>query len=370
MERYSVAFDISAQWGYQNNCSNKIECHKATYNTVRKHIPSLPSSLVQAARDCACEALRSIKCKRLPKRSQHSALRYNKNVASVYLNSGYATLATVQGRVRVDFSIPSYFDRYDGWTVKSSNLVYDRGSKSFYLCVCVESDKIPEPTSGYVLGIDRGINNIAVTSANQFFNSKAVNNVRGRYAYLRKQLQSKGTRSAKRKLIGLSGRERRFKADVNHQIAKEIVNSPYGVFALEDLSGIRERTMCKKHGRKWKRKKNEKLGYWSFHQLEQFISYKAEEIGKRILIVDRAYTSQRCSRCGHTSKKNRNGSKFRCCSCDLQLHADLNASRNIAQLGISELSRLPVNQPNVAADDFQKNLLERDQLRTLPYLVE
>jgi IS605 OrfB family transposase len=170
--------------------------------------------------------------------------------------------------------------------------------------VVVESDKEIKSVSGDVLGIDRGINNIAVTSANQFFNSKAVNNVRGKYAYLRRQLQSKGTRSAKRKLIELSGRERRFKADVNHCIAKEIVNSPYGAFVLEDLKGIRERTRSKKRGAKWSRNKNRKLGSWSFLQLEQFIEYKAEELGKRVLLVDPSFTSRRCSRCGDTKPEN------------------------------------------------------------------
>jgi IS605 OrfB family transposase len=215
--------------------------------------------------------------------------------------------------------------------------------------VSVETNKIPEPTTETgILGIDRGINNVAVTSANQFFNSKAINNVRCKYAYLRKQLQSKGTRSAKRKLIELSGRERRFKADVNHRIAKEIVNSPYGMFVLEDLSGIRERNQCKKKGGKHGRTMNRKLGSWSFLQLEQFVHYKAEGLGKAVLLVDASYTSQRCSQCGHIAKENRDGAKFHCHSCGFELHADLNASRNIALLGTSELSRLHVNKPNVA----------------------
>jgi len=62
MRAYSVAFSISAQWGFENQTWNKVENHKATYKVVRESVPDLPSSLVQGARDCACEALKAIKC--------------------------------------------------------------------------------------------------------------------------------------------------------------------------------------------------------------------------------------------------------------------------------------------------------------------
>ena len=372
MEAYTQAFNISAQWGYENNSNNKLDNHKNTYRLTRNQVPDLPSSLVQGARDCACEALKSLKKKGEdvpPKRCPHSALRYNERVARICLVSGYATLATVYGRVKVTFSIPKYFNKYGGWIVKASNLAYNRGSKTFYLSVTVETDKVPAPTKETeVLGIDRGINNIAVTSANQFFNSKSINNVRGRYSYLRKQLRSKGTRSAKRKLIELSGRERRFKADVNHCIAKEIANTPYGVFVLEDLSGIRDKQNKRRGGNRSSRG-NRKLGSWAFLQLEQFVEYKAEELGKTLLLVDPSHTSQRCSRCGDVRKANRYGARFHCHACGFQLHADLNASRNIAQLGTSELSRLPVNKPNVAPHDLQARNLGREQLQASPQEV-
>lgn len=47
--------------------------------------------------------------------------------------------------------------------------------------------------------------------------------------------------------------------------------------------------------------------------------------------VDPAYTSQRCSSCGHVHRSNRNGNTFKCRRCGLHLHADVNAARNILQ---------------------------------------
>jgi len=57
----------------------------------------------------------------------------------------------------------------------------------------------------------------------------------------------------------------------------------------------------------------------------------------------------RCSGCGNLGIRKKHD--FRCPLCGLNLDADLNAARNIAQLGIALLGRLIVNQPIVACDD-------------------
>ncbi|MDD3710785.1 MAG: transposase, partial [Methanothrix sp.] len=155
-----------------------------------------------------------------------------------------------------------------------------------------------------------------------------VKAVKGKCQYLRSKLQSKGTRSAKRKLQKLSGRERRFQKDVNHQIANWIVSKPYDIIALEDLTNIRNGN------------KNKKLGKWSFAELRSFVEYKAMAIGKNVITIDPRYTSQTCSRCGYQHKNNRIGRIFKCKSCGFQIDADLNASRNIATFSRSDRSRL------------------------------
>ena len=58
--------------------------------------------------------------------------------------------------------------------------------------------------------------------------------------------------------------------------------------------------------------------------------------------------NQRCSCCGHIHRQNRKGYRFKCLRCGFELNSDLNAARNIAQLGKSLLGRLPhVNEPIV-----------------------
>lgn len=57
----------------------------------------------------------------------------------------------------------------------------------------------------------------------------------------------------------------------------------------------------------------------------------AERFGIVSEEVDPAYTSQRCSSCGHVHPSNRSGDRFVCRRCGLTLHADVNAARNIRQ---------------------------------------
>jgi len=94
-----------------------------------------------------------------------------------------------------------------------------------------------------------------------------------------------------------------------------------------------------------------KLSGWAYNQLERFLRYKAEELGKAVVMVDPTCTSQWCSRCGWIDKKSRKGREFHCVRCGFHLDADLNASRIIARLGMSEASRLPIYQPYAAGDE-------------------
>ena len=68
--------------------------------------------------------------------------------------------------------------------------------------------------------------------------------------------------------------------------------------------------------------------------MRDFIGYKARRVGVPVLVVDPAYTSQTCSECDHTSRRNRpTRNRFVCRQCGVVLHADVNAARNLAHRG-------------------------------------
>jgi len=339
MAMANQSFNICTEIGFKKQTSSKNKLHHLTYKAIRKKYPKLPAALVQTIRDNACEALKGVELETQPMKKQYSSVRYDKRTANLKLNDGLASISSITGRVKGKLIVADYFKKYLSWKASGCTLQFKKGK--FFLHVFVENETPKLIGENKVLGIDRGINNVAVCSDNSFINSKEIHRSKGKYAHLRKQLQAKGTRSAKRKLKRLAGREKRFVRNESHIIANEIVSKPYDIFALEDLTNIR---VQKRLGRNF----NRKLSNWNFSELEQIMSYKAENLGKRIMKIDGRYSSQKCSKCGHTERSNRKLSEFHCKECGLKLHADLNASRNIAQAGISGLSRVSVSHPIVA----------------------
>jgi IS605 OrfB family transposase len=263
------------------------------------------------------------------------------------------SLGTLNGRT----SIP--YQGYDehmrlirqGASIGDAKLWYDKPKKAFYLLVSLEID-VPEPTDKHlseIVGVDVGIRYLAVTSTStgkaSFHSGKRVRHKANHYARLRKRLQKKGTRGAKRRLKRIEQRERRLKAQANHQISKQIIKEhPHALIGLEQLTDIRERTKRRKHKRKKNgkgtervspkaRKANRVYSQWSFAELHALISYKAVLSGSLAIKVDADYTSKTCPVCGHTSDENRphKGLLFVCQNpnCGYTLHADLVGARNI-----------------------------------------
>ncbi|GHO77971.1 transposase [Ktedonobacter sp. SOSP1-85] len=228
-----------------------------------------------------------------------------------------------------------------GAEIGSAKLWYDKPRKQFYVLVSLKqaiADPTPE-THKQVVGMDVGMRYLAVTSTatgeTTFHSGKRLVARSHHYARLRKRLQHKGTRSATRKLMQISGRERRLKQDANHVVSKCIVHThPGSLIGLEDLTHIRERTR-RKHGKKASRKQrkaNTAHSKWSFAELHAMIAYKALLHKSMAIKVDAHYTSKACPRCGHTCDANRpnKGLLFVCQNCQYTLHADLVGARNLA----------------------------------------
>jgi len=193
------------------------------------------------------------------------------------------------------------------------------------------------------LGVDMGIANIAYDCDGNRYAGTRLNGYRRRQLRLRKRLQAKNTKSARRLLARRRRKEARHAANVNHRIAKSIVTEAVRTgrgIAVEDLTGIRERVRLRKPQRVT-------LSSWSFHQLGAFLTYKARRAGVPLVEVDPRYTSQTCHRCGHRDKRNRPDQEtFICRSCGVVAHADHNAARNIAQRGVEGWGA--VNRPHAA----------------------
>jgi putative transposase len=79
----------------------------------------------------------------------------------------------------------------------------------------------------------------------------------------------------------------------------------------------------------------------SLNQFLQFLTYKAAEAGRKLGLVNPAYTTQTCHHCGHREKKELSERKHHCSQCGYSTSRDLNAALNILALGLDGLGEIP-----------------------------
>src|SRR5262249_52300617 len=225
------------------------------------------------------------------------------------------------------------------WQIGGADLVWRQGIHYLHVTQGREAPVANEPDGG-TLGGDLGIVHPATASEGETFSGARVKQARQRSHTRRQRLQKVNTKNAKRRLRKNAGRERRFQKDVNHCISKALVRKALvscKALALEDLSGIRERTTVR-HEHRYERH------CWAFFQLRAYISYKAAWAGVPVHWVDPRNTSLTCSRCGHCEKANRQSqAAFSCQRCGFAANADYNAARNI-----SRKERAAVNRPTAS----------------------
>lgn len=319
---------------WETKTFGRFKIHHLVYEDVRAKF-GLTSQVVIR---CIAKVTDAYKLDKKTKREFKplGSIAFDARILSWKLDKNEVSIWTVDGRQKIDFVCHARAKELLSGDRGESDLCLIKGK--FYLFTSCEVNEPDEKDVDGFLGVDLGVTNIAVDSDGVIHSAKVVNNVRFRHRRLRTKLQSKGTKSSRRRLKKLSGKERRFASWVNHNISKSIVSkakdTARGV-ALEDLTHIRERVTVRKAQRT-------QLHSWSFHQLRSFIEYKAQKEGVKVVAVDPRNTSRTCPCCGHIDKANRpTQSKFSCVVCGYSDLADYVAARNIA-------SRAAVSQPYVS----------------------
>jgi putative transposase len=74
------------------------------------------------------------------------------------------------------------------------------------------------------------------------------------------------------------------------------------------------------------------------------LCYKEEESGGRVIVVNPRGTSQMCSGCGEAVVKSLSVRVHECPHCGLALDRDLNAARNILEIGRGPPESKPVER--------------------------
>ncbi len=330
--QFTAAFNLVCLYGWQAGEKNGVRLHHATYRASKEAAAGLVSDLHIQARVKATEALKSAldrrtKGRRVSRpRSRSCPPHYNLHTYRLDWATGLVNLATTTGRQRMPFRVPAYATRYAGYPVATADLVETRGR--WYLHVVVSVPAPDVEATNVVVGVDMGVTRAAVSSDNRFHGARRWRELEARDFRLRRALQKKGTKSAKRRLKKLSGKTARRRRDHDHVVSRRLVDGvPDGAtIAVENLTNIRSRVKARKANGGQRR-----LHSWSFASLRAMIAYKAQERGIRVEGVDPRHTSQTCHRCSFQSRYNRRSQReFWCRSCGYRTNADRNAALNIA----------------------------------------
>jgi len=349
---FNQAATYCATVAWELNVTNKNKLHHLVYGETRSTY-GLGAQLACCARDKAAEAVRAVRAapdrvdretkllipKTCPIFRDARSIRYD--ARSFKLKSmDRVSLSTMHGRVVAQFVLGDrqrscLYDR--SWKIGGAELI--RRENVWYLHITqTKADPLADEPTGY-LGVDLGIVHIATDSDGTTASGSEVERIRRWYAGRRRALQRVKTKSAKRGLKKLARRQARFQRDMNHRISKRLVGTAKCTgrgIALEDLKGIRDRIKVRDADQRARHSN------WGFAQLAQFVCSKAQRAGVAVAFVDPAYTSQRCSACGHTERANRKRqARFCCVVCQFASPADDNAAINI--------QRAAVNQPMVSS---------------------
>lgn len=248
MHQFNAACNFVAEKAFELHTANKIESQKVVYRQIREQF-GLSAQMAFRAISKAAEAYKRDKSIK-PEFEPDGAVIYDQRIMS-WKGLDRVSLLTLDGRIKIPVRICDYhaprLDRIRG----QADLILRRGS--FYLYVVVD---VPEPKKIVpqdVLGVDLGIENIAVDSSGEDFPGEKIEKVRTKIDNHRSDLQRCGTKSAKRHLKKPSGRKARFHRDTNHCISKKLVakaKDTSSAIVLEDLSGMGKRITVPKAQRR------------------------------------------------------------------------------------------------------------------------
>ncbi len=346
MFQIKKALNYISKYVFDNNCLNQSKINTDTYYYLRETY-GLKSQMTQS---CMKTVIAKYKTN---KSNGHNfnLLQFKKLEYDLVWNRDYSlnkyvfSINSLQGRLKMPYQtkgMENYFD--DNYSFGTAKLVYK--FNKYFLHIPMTKD-YPQTTPfeiNKIVGIDLGINFLATTydsyGKTTFYNGRHIKAKRGDYKILRKDLQERGSKSAKRRIKSIGSRENRWISDINHSITKALVDK-YGantLFVLEDLTNVRTAT----------EKVNINNRYvsvsWAFYQFRQLLEYKAKMNNSLVIAVNPAYTSQTCPKCEHIEKANRDKKNhiFKCKNCNYQSNDDRIGAMNLWNKGIKyiELQRV------------------------------
>lgn len=323
---YKVAWQFVSNHVFKSKCRNRLIIHNETYKGVRKLVPNLSSALVQEARNDAIAKSKSVKSNghkvyAAPK-LKNISVRFDKrtaslkgNILSFTANSSAGTSESGGKRIKAELVAFPRFDEHRTFKTLAPLIFYRDGQ--YWAAITFDIPESPVK-DGSILGVDMGLRILAATSNGMLIRGNKMNRLRRRVRHLKRALQSKGTKSARRHSKRLSRKEQRQSRDVTHCAVNQLLKTESSILAVEELD---------LRAKKYRKSSNRRRFSVPISEFVRILEYKAKLHGKQVVKVNPAYTSQ--DDCRGLEKGERIGGKYIGVDGKI-LHADINAACNIA----------------------------------------
>ena len=334
LQNHLLVFNIASKEQFSEKKNSIIVLHSKVYHSTRKQFPDINSQVIIKAEQECLASYRSAKSNKhklkTPIEKKNLSMRLDKRLYS-FPTEKSLKITTSNGKKIFKFQLyPKLIELLDKYKY-SDPLIYENNGEIF-ISLPFEN-KIEKIKSKLALGVDLGIRRVAACSDGRIIVDKKFNGEKRKLRHLKDSLKSKKTKNARQKLrTFLRRKEKNKNKNQTHLIANEILKTNCDTIVLENLKGIK----AKKH----KFQNKHSIAQVPLFELRRILTYKAENIGKNVILVSPAYTSQIDSFSG-IKEGVRRGCRFYAKS-GIVYDADLNAARNIANR-----SKLPVSYGNI-----------------------
>ena len=221
-------------------------------------------------------------------------------------------LSSIGNKTILDIPI-KYHKQFNKWNTKGRRLNAYLIAPD-YIQFVFEIETKPKKTSGKLLSIDTGIKSLASTSDGKQFGKEVEKHIESI------KCCKYGSKNQKRRRNAL-------KQYINETVKALLKEKPQ-LIVVEKLNNLNHKTKLKRSLSKNMRRS---LGSWNYRYWLGRLQQATDEDRVVFRCVPAYYTSQKCSKCGHTERKNRNKEVFKCLACDHIQNADINAATNILQ---------------------------------------
>jgi putative transposase len=221
---------------------------------------------------------------------------------------------------------------------KSYRITCDRAGR-WHVAFAAVPPAVPGPGTGEVAGVDRGVAVSAALSTGEMLTAPRLRPGRQQRLVVLQRKLARAKRGSNRRvqvklaIARLKARDADARKDWAEKLSTDLARR-FDVIAVEDLrigSMTRSaRGTVAEPGRNVRQKAglNREIARSGWGLLVARLEQKAPG---RVQKISPAYTSQRCSACGHVASENRKSQAvFACTACGFACNADTNAAQNIA----------------------------------------